>query len=256
MHSTSKQAATQQAVGLWSRLLPWGLASMVVLTAALSLWQYHRGLHKQKLLTHMAHWAHQAPASQPTVLDKKINIFMPLNMKGQLDTTHLVWHASRLKNHQVGFEAWAAFLPNGTSTWVWTKLGWIAQPKNPHQPPPLPPGVPTQLDHAFKATGIVDQLPNTHIPGIGNANATTWPVISVAPHFAQLAARLRRHFAPMAWRLTEPAPGWDRSHTAVVLPPSRHFGYALQWLALSLSCAYLSLRFFKQQRSLHDGDSP
>jgi surfeit locus 1 family protein len=144
---------------------------------------------------------------------------------------------SQSHGDQPGFDVWTP-LRTDDGALVMVDRGWL-----PHAQIAAP--IPAPPDHPLEVSGLWRALP---VPGIrlGDANcpAPAWPHTVEYPTLDDLRCLLGETPLPGLLLLSPQADGgflrdW---HPAPGFPPMRHYAYAVQWVALSLTLLVLGFR--------------
>lgn len=202
---------------------------VVALTAIMlsaSVWQAKRGLTKQQLAERRADAAKVAPVP----FDAALAYGQPVALTGRFVADRQVLLDNQLVEHRNGVHVWTpARLADGGLVLV--NRGWIAAAPDRQQTPSwdTPEGDVT-------LTGYWVRLPRAGVK-VANENcaAPQWPARMVYPSHPELACLYDAPLADGIVQLDASAPhGFVRDWSVAGLTPSRHFGYAVQWLALTV----------------------
>ena len=220
----------------------WAVVAVVALSAlmiSLGVWQLRRGFDKQALLDHYAQAAQQTPqhidsgkVAYPGQIERAF-------VKGHFDTSRQLLLDNQSHDGQPGYHVWTPFVQDDGSTVVIDR-GWTAQPVVADA---LAVG-----DGAREISGYWRSLPE---PGLrleaDNCAALPWPRTVQYPTVADLHC-LYGEFVPAGLLLmdAELPDGFVRDwHAAPELQPAKHYGYAAQWFAftLTLIAIFIKLSF-------------
>jgi cytochrome oxidase assembly protein ShyY1 len=100
------------------------------------------------------------------------------------------------------------------------------------------PGIPPLTDEATQVQGIYVPYPGggLHIGGNALAAQSGWPKLTLRLDAAALGADLGQALLPgLVLQDARADSGFVREWTPQVMPPQRHWAYALQWFALALA---------------------
>lgn len=214
------------------------IAMAVSALASLGAWQLRRGHEKQALLDDYAHALAAEPQALTQAPPPRAGALMwPVAVQGRYVAGHDLLLDNQVQDGRVGYDVWTPLqLDDGRFALI--DRGWIARGTMPDAPPE---GVQT-----FK--GLLRALPE---PGLrlaaDNCAGSDWPRVVEYPRAADIEC-LYRPLSPQAILpglvlLSPEAPGGfvRRWQPAQDFPPQRHYGYAVQWFALALTLAVLSL---------------
>lgn len=201
-------------------------AAAVALFSALGGWQWRRGLAKEALLAQLADRSQAAEplsaASAPGAAPRRASAF------GVFGARQLLQDGQSHRG-QPGYHVWTPLrLRDGTRLIV--DRGWIPQRGAGSVVPPPPEGE-VALHGAWRA------LPE---PGLRLAAANPcvpqprFPVVVLYPTAADLECLLGTPVLEGLLLMDPALPGgFVREWTDLGVPPQRHYGYAVQWLALA-----------------------
>lgn len=218
--------------------------SGVMLWAA--AWQYQRGEARNQA------WrvAEQAMAQPPRPVAAEA---LPetagrvhVELRGRFVTDHEVLLDNQTDGGRAGYHVWTP-LRTDSGAWVIVDRGWIAAPVRRDQWPDW--STPTG---PVRVTGRWAPLPEAgwSTPPVNDCRTMRPPVRLHYPDADTLACVLGTQ--PVAGRLLL-APGAEhgflRDWQAVGMPPTRHYGYAVQWLGLTLALWILTWMYWRRRAS-------
>lgn len=214
--------------------------SAVMLSAA--WWQWGRGQQKATLAEHRA----RADALAPVDFRPDLAWGQAVRLRGRLLGDRQILLDNQVRGGQVGVHVWTPLrLADGRLVLV--DRGWLATPTDRDKVPAWQtPDAPVQL------TGYWTRLPEPGLRVAGNSCETTdWPQRLVYPDFDDLDCL---YDAPLAHGLVQLSPqaphGFARDWSLAGLTPERHYGYALQWLALTAALWILTfIAWRRRERS-------
>ncbi|NUY55374.1 MULTISPECIES: SURF1 family protein [unclassified Salinivibrio] len=208
---------------------------VVLLLVKLSHWQWTRGAQKAQ---HLARFdANQTPQS----LTGSVQKGQYLVIDGQFRPEFAVWLDNQIHQGRVGYRLFLPFIPSQQpSQWWLVELGWMAAPALRALP-----DVPT-LASRYQLFGFAD-TPSKRVVLKQQTETQTWPVRVQRIDLPTLQARLPAlevQWLIRAEKLVDvTAPSRDALAQAgvrpvwqpVVMPPTKHYGYALQWALMALA---------------------
>lgn len=215
------------------------ILALTAIMLSASVWQAQRGLSKQQL----ADARSDAAQLQPVPFDPALAYGQPVSVTGTLVTDQQILLDNQLVDHRNGVHVWTPMrLTNGDLVLI--NRGWIAaSPDRRETPRWETPGGRLSL------SGYWVRLPRAGVKVANNdCDAPQWPVRMVYPSHAEVACL---YDAPLADGIVQLDPGaqhgFVRDWSVAGLSPSRHFGYALQWLALTVCLWILVLIAWKRR---------
>ncbi|HPQ94637.1 MAG: SURF1 family protein [Thiothrix sp.] len=204
--------------------LLFGLALLILLS--LGVWQTQRGLGKQHVLSlvgteHKINDIRSIPVTDPLRL-----AYQPARLHGRWDSDHSFLLMNRMHTGQPGYEVLTPFrLAEGGTLMV--NRGWL-----PEQKPdiPAPTGVP---QGTLYLPGKGFTLGPAILPQALAHPA--WPLKSLYLDPDAFSHALNTVVSPLVLVLNADDPdSFTRIWSPVIMTPTRHFGYAVQWFALAL----------------------
>lgn len=211
----------------WAWLLT---AGAVALFLSLAAWQLRRGQTKQDLQATLAD-----RAVEPQILSRALGPPQDLGLYRVQATGTWLAEAQLLQDgqshqHRPGYRVWTP-LVLGDGTAVLVDRGWIPADRSGFDAA-TPTGVAT-------VTGSWRSLPKPGVRLEGTVNCPAdakFPVVVLYPTAADVECLLKRPFIGGLLLLDPEAPGgFVREWTDFGFPPQRHYGYAVQWLALAVA---------------------
>jgi cytochrome oxidase assembly protein ShyY1 len=208
----------------------------IVAFVGLGRWQWGRGETRQ------AQWNEfEQGTSEPRELGSLglsgIERFQHVAVTGEFDGQHQFLLDNRIQHGRAGYEVLTPFQLSGGRV-VLVDRGWL--PGSGYRD--RLPDISLKLAGLRRITGRVDELPAA---GLAEGRAAPlhdahWPKVTSFPTSAELSAALGRAVEPRILLLDASQPGgYLREWTPPGLPPSRHFGYAIQWWAFALAAFVL-----------------
>lgn len=219
----------------------WAVIVVALLSAlmiALGVWQLQRGFAKRALLDRYQ----QAGTRTPVALDadraaRRDEVERAI-ARGRYDGAHQLLLDNQSHDGVPGYDVWTPLLQDDGSTVV-VDRGWI-----PHDTAQVPDALAVPAT-AVEVRGFWRTPP---VPGMrlktDNCAALPWPRTVQFPTLADLRCLYGARVAPGVLLMDPAEPdGFVRDwQTAPELNPARHYGYAGQWFAFTLT---LLVIFFK-----------
>lgn len=215
---------------------PSWLATLLALAAivafiSLGRWQWERGEART------AQWEEfEKGASPPRELGSlgldEMERFQRVSVVGEFDGRHQFLLDNRVLDGRAGYEVLTPFqLSDGRVALV--DRGWL--PSSGYRD--RLPDVSLKTTGARRIVARVDELPSA---GLAQGRAApsredAWPRLTSFPVPSELSASLGRELESRILLLDSQDPeGYRREWQPPGLPPSRHFGYAIQWWAFAI----------------------
>ena len=202
----------------------------------LGLWQIHRGEEKQHMQLQFLKQRQATPIylNQLTTVTKK-KVYRPILAEGYFDNQHTFLLDNKIYQQQVGYEVLTPFITKNSHAAILVNRGWIPQGKNRKI---LPRIKPVQGNLIIEGLLIWPQKTFTLKPVIEKE----WPqrIQVLTEKFLK-----QQRFKPFLIVLDKQHPyGFIPLWRPIILSASRHYAYACQWFALSLT---LLIAFFISQ---------
>jgi surfeit locus 1 family protein len=222
------------------RAAPWAwllTAAVVAGFLAAGQWQLGKGLRKQAMLE-----ALNDRAAEPEIISAANAA--PQGLDVRRATARGTYLADRQllldgqsNRHRPGYRVWTPLLLADGVTALMVDRGWIAQDRAGLEAVPPPAGT-------VVLTGAWRSLPEPGVRLEGTVNCPSaqpqFPAVVLYPSSDDLECLLNRPVAGGLLLLDPEAPGgFVREWTDFGFPPSRHYGYAAQWLALALAAVVI-----------------
>ncbi|MFT4045549.1 MAG: SURF1 family protein [Solimonas sp.] len=212
----------------------WALLVVVALSAlmiALGLWQLRRGFAKQALLDHYAHAAEQPAQRIDPGMVAQAGQVERIYVKGHFDDRRQLLLDNQSHDGQPGYHVWTPFVQDDGGL-VIVDRGWIARDAASRAQT-------LAIDAAAREVrGYWRTLPE---PGLrlkaDNCATAPWPRVVQYPTVADLHCLYGESVAQGLMLMDADAPdGFVRAwQTAPDLQPAKHYGYAAQWFAFTLT---------------------
>lgn len=236
----------------------WPTLGAVVLIAAfgwLSNWQFHRAAQKQALIDAIQAGATAAPVDLNAAVRSRqagqVARYRRVALHGRYDSAHQVLASQIMHDSRRGYYVLTPFHLAGTDAWVIVNRGWLPDTGQAVRQAQL--AVP---DESRTVTGLWTHLPRPGIRlGADAPMPAGWPKTMLYPTREQLEAALQRPLlAHAVWLSPDASAGFVRDwRPAPRFGPSRHIGYAFQWLALAVTVlvVWIILNLHKRE---HEAD--
>jgi len=236
--STLLHAGTR--VSRWRWLLP--TLVVIALCSTAGVWQYQRGVYKERWLAEFADALTQPPQKLEVALAVSSAFARPVagSLRRVAPAPWLLQDNVR-RGAQVGVRAYAVYTA-GESAALLVDFGWLPLAADRALPALAAP--PDELD----ARGLVAPVPGQGLRLASNP----WPatpddtVLLAYLDLAEIEAALNRQLYPGVLRLDPALPvGFARDLDALpnTLPPEKHYGYALQWFGFAVTAGLIYLIF-------------
>ncbi len=201
-------------------------------------WQLHRYYFKKKLLNEYQQQQTTAPISILQAMHKKNQEFLPVKATGHYLNQHTIYLANQLRQHVSGFDVLTPFKLNNSPETLLVDRGWIANkdlfvPANP------------KLLHI---TGYL-KSPEQHVFYLGPLilNHTDEQITIQKIALAKISNLTSLKLAPIIFRLSPNQDfGFWRQWQPFSVQPSRHMGYAIQWLLMAITLLFAYFFFLKK----------
>lgn len=214
-------------------LLKWlpTAAFLLILPGLISLgfWQLSRAHEKEVMLAALADSTHAHPLTLAQALaDPITQQFHGVALEGQFiaGTDALLMH--QMQAQDVGYHVMTLFQPAQGGLPVWVDRGFLSvRHKNEIPPAPTQP---------LLIRGIIDlPEPDRFILGENILSPNQRPIEMQRMDVDELARVTGQAALPLViLDETDLQDGLIRSWEIVVMPPSKHYGYAVQWFALAI----------------------
>ncbi len=215
----------------------------VVIMLGLSVWQISRGLDKQQRLAQVSQTDSQGVTSLQQGLLKREIQDTAITATGQFDHQRYFLLDNKIRNGRVGYEVIGIF--NTLSESLLVNLGWVKAPLYRQQQPDveLPKDVVTILGRAWRPS--VNPMVRETIDKV-----VQWPAVVQRIDVELKSEWLRQPLLPFMLVLTDnTSPELEKQWQPVVMPPEKHFGYAVQWFALAIAAGFIFVAVRRQQKT-------
>jgi cytochrome oxidase assembly protein ShyY1 len=230
------------------RAPPWAwllAAAAIALFGALGHWQLSKGLKKQAMLD-----ALRDRAAEPELVSAANVPPQALEVRrAQARGTYLAYRQLLLdgqsNQHRPGYRVWTPLRLADSATVLMVDRGWIPQDR-------------AGFDNTAPAgtvvlTGAWRSLPEPGMRLEGTVNCPAqrqFPAVVLYPTPADLKCLLGQPVVGGLLLLDAEIPdGFVREWTDFGVPPTRHYGYAVQWFALALATAVIFFLVNRKRRT-------
>ncbi len=203
--------------------------ALLGLLVKLGFWQLQRAHEKEQLLSALESQQQKKAISnhQLTALPTEELTNRHAALTGELDFQHAFLLDNKVFNGRVGYQVLVPLMLGKSQILV--NLGWLSQGKSRQELPVIPP-LPGKLtiEGKLSSVNVGFHLGKTE-PEQG------WPNRVQEIDFNEMEQRLGTSLLPLVLLLDEDLKfGFPRKWQAVVMPPEKHLGYALQWFSMAL----------------------
>ncbi|MES2142739.1 MAG: SURF1 family protein [Pseudomonadota bacterium] len=211
------------------------------LLISLGLWQIHRGKEKQLIQLQILKQRQATPIylnQLATVAKEKI--YTTVLAEGHFDNTHTFLLDNKVYQQQIGYEVLTPFIPKNSHAAILVNRGWIPQGQSRENLPLIKP-----IERNLTIEGLLIWPQKTF--SFKTIVEKKWP-----QRIQTLTAKFlnQQQFKPFLIVLDKQHPyGFTPLWRPIILPASRHYAYACQWFALSLT---LLIAFFTSQFARYD----
>ncbi|WP_240919814.1 SURF1 family protein [Paraglaciecola sp. 20A4] len=214
----------------------------VVIMFGLANWQLQRGLDKTQRIESMATASARESLSLEQVRTYKGDIQdLPITINATLNPEQILLLDNRIHQGRPGFEVYAVAKSDGHNVLV--NFGWITGKQMRSDLPTV-----TLPDLLAGERGRVVLPSNNPLITETASLAVTWPKViqQIDIHFVE--QMLQIELVPFVIVLTvNDNPQFVRKWQPVVMPPEKHYAYAVQWLGLGVA-AFLVYFFALRNR--------
>lgn len=203
----------------------------------LSWWQLNRAQQKTQQLQQLAVMQQQGPADWQGLLQLELSQADGLTLQDELQWLKpYVWLLdNQIVDGKVGYDVIVPVSDTSSQQVLLVNLGWIGAGQNRSQlPQPVIPAR-LQLDGLLRTQNRDLLLLGQNFEANGQ-----WPARIQRADYAAMAQQLARDVLP-AMLYQQNDTYFTAHYKAVVMPPYKHRGYAVQWLLLALAVVGVAL---------------
>lgn len=223
----------------------WVLAMLIMLS--LAMWQLTRMDEKQQRLSSIAEKQQVAPLSLAAAMEMSGDLRdIPVVVTGVFDPMHALLLDNQVKDGVVGYYL---LMPLQTQAdTVLVNVGWLPAPQLRSELPAIPE--PFTQRQRVRVQAVITQPSANPFISDPVVPAASFPMRIQQVEFAKLNELLPHTLLPIVLVTTEPLYNMSVPHwQAVVMPPEKHLGYAIQWFGLALAALVIgAIALFKRSR--------
>jgi surfeit locus 1 family protein len=214
---------------------------------ALGFWQLARAHEKEAMLAALNDSTHKTPLNlTQTLKDPQHYHFYGVETKGRFlpHTDVLLMH--QMQAQDVGYHVLTLFQPQAGGLPLWIDRGFLSvRHKNEIPPPPTQP---------LAIRGIIDlPEPDRFILGENVMFPQKRPLEIQRVDVEELSQLTGQAVLPLVILAeTDLQDGLIREWEIVVMPPAKHYGYAVQWFAMATCLMVIYLILWFKRRSIHE----
>lgn len=222
----------------------WQLSLLVLLFLPLLLWlgfwQLERAEEKQQLLAQYEQ-QRELPVQHFTAITsvQQETNYQSVRLRGQFDQARYWLLDNRSREGQVGYEVVMPLWLEQSEQWVLVNRGWVSSPGSRNQLPAIttPSGHVAIEGHFYKpARNAIFNIARSDLP-------QAWPKRVLYIDHDSVKQALRADVYPTVLRMKNNSLGaFSAQWSAVNTLPEKHWGYAIQWFAMSLVLLVLYCR--------------
>jgi cytochrome oxidase assembly protein ShyY1 len=217
-------------------IVPTAIAVICVIAmTGLGLWQLDRQAQKEIRLAQLEERKQNHPHSIDELLSLETSIQdFPSQLSGRLLSDKLFYIDNKIYQGQVGFDVIA---PLQTERGVvMLNLGWL---KSLGSRDLLPT---QQIELSNYYFGVVSYPSDNKMIVETNTSATQFPILLQQIDLSIMQTALDMQILDFVVNVDpNPASGYVREWTPVVMAPEKHLGYAIQWFGLAIACLTIYL---------------
>ncbi|MFY8326688.1 SURF1 family protein [Pseudoalteromonas sp. ZZD1] len=216
---------------------------VVLVCLRLGYWQIQRGQAKSLQLSHIAKVQSKGvmPWQQVLALPSEWNkTGIQASLTGTVNTVHYWLLDNQVVQGQVGYDVLALFKPTHSQTPILVNFGWIKAPASRQQLPSvtLPRGaidIKVQLKQGKLSGFTLDSSEH-------QKHKSDWPKRVQNIDLALFEKHVKQPLVDfIAYRQGVGDAFGIPHYQAVVMSPQKHYGYAVQWLLIGLSCVVVAI---------------
>lgn len=236
MNSSSKKPLPS-----WLPFVVGGL--LVIQFIGLGAWQISRGFEKretQQIFKDEGSFSEWSPGTEPRPYQR-------IRVAGRYDTEHQILLENIILNSRYGYYVITPMDLGVNQPLLLVNRGWVEKPAAGAELHDIAIDTDASLT---SARGFAGSLPKAgYKMGDAFAAQSTWPKRAVYPSAEEVAATLGRRIQPFVLLLDSHEPdGFLRQWVPTEFGPGKHFGYALQWLAMATVLSGLLIWNFRKKR--------
>ncbi|MDO6840300.1 SURF1 family protein [Paraglaciecola chathamensis] len=212
---------------------------------ALANWQLQRGLDKAQRMQSIDSASNSASYSLETLLTRNQDIQdLPISFSGSINPQHVFLLDNRIKQGRPGFDVYV--IAQSDTHNVLVNFGWVAGKQMRDDLPEV--SLPDRLNDAQGR--IVLPSDNPMVTETATHDAL-WPKVIQQIDIQFIEQVLHAEVLPFVITLTQSNEQFIRDWQPVVMPPEKHYAYAVQWLGLGIAAFFVY--FFALRARLRSG---
>lgn len=239
---------------------------MLLLLVKLSLWQFDRGLQKQRLEAQLLLRSEQTPKRLQDI-DFKMPIQMidvigtPVQFDVEKQSQHIILLDNQIHNGVAGYSVFQLMKPTQSINWILVELGYIHQGLDRQQKPNITLQSFKQIEGKLY-TPVSNPLSQQLMLEWGEVNDSGIKIYRIQNmNVEQLSQALKLPLISVYLTINPTTPThYQPLDKSLPMLASKHFGYAFQWivmavvlLSLSLFCLRRYWLMIRIQQGSHDG---
>ena len=221
----------------------------IVIMCGLSIWQVQRGLEKQQRLDMIKKVNAKRLMSLDDVESLSVSQDLLVTLVGKPVIARVFLLDNRIRNSVVGYEVLVPV--NTQSGTVVVNMGWVKAERYRQQLPPL-----ELTEQEVFLEGRVSHPSVNPMVKETLLEVDTWPAVIQAVDMEKLSQWLGQSIKPYLIVATDDTfPHLDKLWKPVVMPPEKHYAYALQWLCLAIAAFVVSRQLKNSRRKQNENSS-
>jgi surfeit locus 1 family protein len=224
----------------WLSTLLWLCFTIAVFAGLinLSLWQYDRGEQKEQRLARIEQLSQQTPLSIakliPLIKTENLNDY-PVEIDGSFDDSVVFLLDNQVEKSVLGYRVLQLIRTSKHAVLI--NLGWVKGSITRSELPNIAP-----LTGHHKFTGHVRLVDKGIMLQDQDFTQLSWPLRVQQIELNKFSTLLNESLLPFVVYVDiDETLGYKKNWKPVVMPPAKHFGYAVQWAGLALAWLILML---------------
>ncbi|QHJ12451.1 hypothetical protein FX988_02708 [Paraglaciecola mesophila] len=212
---------------------------------ALANWQLQRGLDKAQRMQSIDSVTNSTSYSFDAVLARTQDIQdLPISFSGSIESQQVFLLDNRIKQGRPGFDVYAVAKSNDHNVLV--NFGWVAGKQMRDDLPEV--SLPDRLNDAQGRVVLPSDNPMVKETATQDG---LWPKVIQQIDIQFIEQVLQAEVLPFVITLTQNNAQFIRNWQPVVMPPEKHYAYAVQWLGLGIAAFFVY--FFALRARLRSG---
>ncbi|RDV24841.1 SURF1 family protein [Alteromonas aestuariivivens] len=224
-----------------------GVLAAIITMVGLGLWQLQRMQQKELRLNSIAELSGQQGVAL-SALNLKSDLLqdVPVQFVGQPDLNRLVFLDNRIEGGVVGYEVLVPVVFEHGQVLV--NYGWVAATQSRQQLPVVSIDPGEQMYH-----GVVSVPQRNPLVSETAQSTDPFPLLIQQLDLPKLEVLLETELVPVVIQLSaQKDSAFVRNWQPVVMPPEKHFAYAVQWFVLAMAAAIVALLVFFSKGRQYD----